>query len=181
VLVLLVCQVLRPVRAIAAMYRVPSRPPPTRHSHYVPGILQPLKVRRPPIPWRRRAAPNTYPALYFSLQNTSWYPSVNDARALAQAHLLVPAMHRNRLSCPSLGECSIAWVCVWAQAGCLACWVCLQAALAEGSGEAQALLSAEMRGQVVRLVLEKTTGRFQELAKELVATVRGEALLACSA
>ncbi|GJP37383.1 hypothetical protein CLOM_g21794 [Closterium sp. NIES-68] len=37
-------EVLRPVRAIAAMYRVPSRPPPTRHSHYVPGVLQPLKV-----------------------------------------------------------------------------------------------------------------------------------------
>ena len=39
-------QALRPVRAIAAMYRVPTRPMPTRHSHYVAGILLPLKVTR---------------------------------------------------------------------------------------------------------------------------------------
>lgn len=53
----------------------------------------------------------------------------------------------------------------------MAVW-CVQVALAEGSGEAQALMSAEMRSQVVRLVLAKTTGRFHELAREVVATVR---------
>ncbi|CAI5490910.1 unnamed protein product [Closterium sp. Naga37s-1] len=92
-------EVLRPVRAIAAMYRVPSRPPPTRHSHYVPGVLQPLKV---------------------VLEG-------DKARA---------------------------------------------AAAAAGAGGAEEVWSEEMRAVVVGQVVERVTQKFDELAKEVVATAR---------
>ncbi|CAI6010989.1 unnamed protein product [Closterium sp. NIES-65] len=90
-------EVLRPVRAIAAMYRVPSRPPPTRHSHYVPGVLQPLKV---------------------VLEG-------DKARAAAG-----------------------------------------------GAGGAEEVWSEEMRAVVVGQVVERVTQKFDELAKEVVATAR---------
>ena len=34
---------LKAVRAIQTTYRMVSRPMPTRHSHYVPGVLTPLR------------------------------------------------------------------------------------------------------------------------------------------
>ena len=41
------CEVLKQLRGITATYRMTNKPPPTRHSHFVPGILGPLKARPP--------------------------------------------------------------------------------------------------------------------------------------
>lgn len=71
-LLMLGCQVLRPVRAIAAMYRVPSRPPPTRHSHYVPGVLQPLKVRPRPCLLGTPTVVNRYRTRLALLPESAW-------------------------------------------------------------------------------------------------------------
>eukprot|EP00899_Mesostigma_viride_P006947 jgi/Mesvir1/16253/Mv08501-RA.2 len=37
-------EVLKQLRGITATYRMTNKPLPTRHSHFVPGVLQPLKV-----------------------------------------------------------------------------------------------------------------------------------------
>jgi hypothetical protein len=37
-------EVLRQLRGITATYRMTNKPLPTRHSHFVPGVLAPLKA-----------------------------------------------------------------------------------------------------------------------------------------
>jgi hypothetical protein len=37
-------EVLRQLRGITATYRMTNKPMPTRHSHFVPGVLAPLRA-----------------------------------------------------------------------------------------------------------------------------------------